>query len=184
MGSCCWIASPGLTWTRCGPARRTTTCVEPPFRAPSPGATSRTGSRIGSSNGGWADPSGRSRSARRSHANWWAVAPSTSVLGEGQVAESEVAELTYWIFPPYRRRGYATRAVELACAYAFEILGSERVELYIEPTNVPSLRVAARAGFVQGDLPGEPIRCRDARAGMARFTRARTVREPVGTTRS
>ena len=89
------------------------------------------------------------------------------------------AELTYWVFPPHRRRGYATRAVELASAYAFEDLGVERVELYIEPTNVASLRVAARAGFVPGHLPGEALRCRDGRAGMVRFTRFRTDRVPV-----
>jgi RimJ/RimL family protein N-acetyltransferase len=61
--------------------------------------------------------------------------------------DGEIAELSYWVFPPYRRRGYATRSVELACRYAFADLGVARIDLYIEPTNIASLRVATKAGF-------------------------------------
>ncbi len=79
------------------------------------------------------------------------------------------AELAYWIYPPYRRRGYATRAVRLVCRYAFETLGVARLELHIEPANQVSLRVASRAGFVrcrQRDrrpLPGTVLLAADRR---------------------
>lgn len=64
----------------------------------------------------------------------------------------ESAELSYCVFPPYRCRGYATRAVELACRYAFVRLGVVRMDLHIEPTNHASLRVATKAGFLREDL--------------------------------
>ena len=40
-----------------------------------------------------------------------------------------------------------TRAVRLVCAYAFERLGLERLELFTLPGNAASERVAERAGF-------------------------------------
>lgn len=61
----------------------------------------------------------------------------------------KTAELSYWVFPPYRCRGYATRSVELVCRYAFDCLGIGRIDLYIEPTNDASLHVAAKAGFLR-----------------------------------
>lgn len=64
-------------------------------------------------------------------------------------ADRESAELSYWVFPRYRGRGYATRAARLACTYAFHDLGLTRVVLHIEPTNEASLGVAAAAGFVR-----------------------------------
>jgi hypothetical protein len=68
--------------------------------------------------------------------------------------DGEIAELSYWVFPPYRRRGYATRSVGLMCRYAFDRLGIARVELCIEPTIDASLRVATKAGFVQEGVLG------------------------------
>ncbi|MBD0329372.1 MAG: GNAT family N-acetyltransferase [Thermoleophilia bacterium] len=59
------------------------------------------------------------------------------------------AELSYWTFPAYRRRGFASRALALACRYADKELGVERAELLIEPDNAASLAVARRAGFVR-----------------------------------
>ncbi len=88
--------------------------------------------------------------------------------------DGETAELSYWIFPPYRRRGYATRSVELVCRYAFDNLGIVRVELYIEPTNDASLRVAAKAGFLREGLLRQHDRCHGGRWDMVLFTRLRT----------
>jgi len=88
--------------------------------------------------------------------------------------DGEIAELSYWVFPPYRRRGYATRSVELVCRYAFESLGIVRVELYIEPTNDASLRVAAKAAFVQEGLLRQHDRCHGGRRDMVLFSRLRT----------
>ena len=94
--------------------------------------------------------------------------------------DGEIAELSYWVFPPYRRRGYATRSVELVCRYAFDHLGIVRVELYIEPTNDASLRVAAKAGFLQEGLLRQHDRCHGGRWDMVLFSRLRTDGLPSG----
>ena len=87
--------------------------------------------------------------------------------------DGEVAELSYWVFPPYRRRGYATHSVELVCQYAFDCLGIVRAELYIEPTNGASLRVAAKAGFLQEGLRRQHDRCHGGRSDMVLLARLR-----------
>lgn len=94
--------------------------------------------------------------------------------------DGEIAELSYWVFPPYRRRGYATRSVELVCRYAFDRLGTVRVELYIEPTNDASLRVATKAGFLQEGLLRQHGRCHGGRWDMVLLSRLRTDGLPSG----
>jgi RimJ/RimL family protein N-acetyltransferase len=66
---------------------------------------------------------------------------------EVRLRELGLAHMSYWTFPAHRRRGLATWAVRLACAYAFTELAVERMELRIEADNVASRRVARRAGF-------------------------------------
>jgi RimJ/RimL family protein N-acetyltransferase len=58
----------------------------------------------------------------------------------------------YFIAPWARGRGYATRALRLACAFAFDQLGLHRVEVTIEPENEASRRVALAAGFTEEGL--------------------------------
>lgn len=88
--------------------------------------------------------------------------------------DGEIAELSYWVFPPYRRRGYATRSVKLVCRYAFDNLGIVRMDLYIEPTNDASLRVATKAGFLQEGLLRQYDRCHAGRWDLVLFSRLRT----------
>src|SRR4051812_45065533 len=57
------------------------------------------------------------------------------------------ASMSYWTFPQYRRRGLATRSVQLAAEYAFARLEVAEIELHIEPDNTGSLGVARGAGF-------------------------------------
>jgi RimJ/RimL family protein N-acetyltransferase len=57
------------------------------------------------------------------------------------------AELSYWTFPPFRRRGLATRAVRLVVAWATAALGVAEFELHVAPDNTASRRVAEAAGF-------------------------------------
>lgn len=57
------------------------------------------------------------------------------------------ANLSYWIFPAFRRRGFASRAVNLLAAAAERIPGLSRLELRIAPDNQASLRLARKAGF-------------------------------------
>jgi len=53
----------------------------------------------------------------------------------------------YWVAAPARGRRVASRGLRLICGYAFAELGVQRIELWIEPGNAPSLRVAEAVGF-------------------------------------
>ncbi len=61
-------------------------------------------------------------------------------------------EVGYWLAPEARGAGHATRAVSLACRWAFASLGLERIDLLAAAGNVPSQRVAERAGFTREAL--------------------------------
>ena len=66
--------------------------------------------------------------------------------------ESGRCSAGYWVAATERRRGVARRGLLLLCRYAFAELGVQRVELWIEPENDPSLRVAEAAGFAREGL--------------------------------
>jgi RimJ/RimL family protein N-acetyltransferase len=66
---------------------------------------------------------------------------------EVHVRASGLATVSYWTFPLFRRRGYASRATRLLCDWAFAELGLDRIELHAEEDNVGSRGVARRAGF-------------------------------------
>lgn len=57
------------------------------------------------------------------------------------------ANLSYWTYPAHRGQGVASRAVALACRWAFEELGLKRLAIVADPDNGPSRRVAVRSGF-------------------------------------
>lgn len=58
-------------------------------------------------------------------------------------------EVGYWLAPEARGQGHATRALRLICAWGFEALLLERIELLAASANLASQRVAARAGFTR-----------------------------------
>lgn len=62
------------------------------------------------------------------------------------------ADLGYWTAPAERRRGVATQAAPLLAHWAFEVLGLDRLQLLVEPVNMPSLRVAEAIGAQQEGL--------------------------------
>lgn len=64
-------------------------------------------------------------------------------LGDGSV------NLSYVIFPAFRRRGYATVASQLALAYAGSEFGTRRFVVKILEGNLASLAVARRLGAVE-----------------------------------
>jgi [ribosomal protein S5]-alanine N-acetyltransferase len=78
-------------------------------------------------------------------------ADSRDLLGGCQLRlrEKRIGELSYWTHPTHRRRGVASRAVRLLCAFAFAFaeLDVERLEAYIEPDNLASRRVVESLGF-------------------------------------
>lgn len=68
--------------------------------------------------------------------------------GPGYLAELAPGgiEIGYTVFPAFRRRGYATEAVEALIGWAAG-QGLRRFVLSISPENAPSLAIAARLGF-------------------------------------
>jgi RimJ/RimL family protein N-acetyltransferase len=63
------------------------------------------------------------------------------------VPASRQANLSYGLYPQFRGRGLATRAVRLVCRYLSERGDVDRVLIDVDPENVVSSRVAQRAGF-------------------------------------
>ena len=61
--------------------------------------------------------------------------------GDGRV------EIGYWVVREARGRGVATRALRLLARWAVEELAAARMQLYTDPENTASQRVAERAGF-------------------------------------
>jgi RimJ/RimL family protein N-acetyltransferase len=57
----------------------------------------------------------------------------------------------YFLLVPYRRKGYATRALELLVAYLSDETDHRIATLLIDTRNERSLAVARRAGFSQVD---------------------------------
>ncbi len=60
--------------------------------------------------------------------------------------EQDVAEIGYWARKEARGRGVTTRSLRLVAGLAFE-QGAARVQLRADVENVPSRRVAEKAGF-------------------------------------
>ncbi len=62
-------------------------------------------------------------------------------------------EIGYWCRTGMTGRGYVTEAVRGIAAFAFDVLGAQRVEIRCDPLNRPSARVAGLAGFsLEGEL--------------------------------
>jgi RimJ/RimL family protein N-acetyltransferase len=77
---------------------------------------------------------------------------------EIRLEEGARAQMAWWTFPPYRRRGLASRAIRLACEFAFAELGVQRMEAHIAPDNVGSRRAAEKAGLVlEGPVPVQEL---------------------------
>lgn len=62
--------------------------------------------------------------------------------------DSGCANIGYWVLAEHRGHSYATRGLRLAGRWALQSLGWARLQLWIEPDNEPSLRVAQAAGFI------------------------------------
>lgn len=63
--------------------------------------------------------------------------------------DARQGEIGYVVGPAARGRGVATRTVRLLTDWGFGELGLERIELWIDVTNVGSERVAERAGYAR-----------------------------------
>jgi RimJ/RimL family protein N-acetyltransferase len=58
-----------------------------------------------------------------------------------------IGEVGYWLRLEARGRGLTTRALQLVSAWVLETLECERLQLRADELNVPSQRVAEKAGF-------------------------------------
>ena len=56
-------------------------------------------------------------------------------------------EIGYWCRTRFTGHGYTTEAVKAITAFALDALGARRVEIRCDTLNLPSARVAERAGF-------------------------------------
>ncbi|HEX2739276.1 MAG TPA: GNAT family N-acetyltransferase, partial [Rubrobacter sp.] len=67
-------------------------------------------------------------------------------------------EIGYWCRTLFTGRGYTTEAVRGITAFAFDALGARRVEIRCDSRNLPSARVAERAGFkLEGELRNNEV---------------------------
>lgn len=74
----------------------------------------------------------------------------------GSIALSQIfrggfqsAYLGYQIGEEFSGQGYMTEAIQLALRYAFTNLKLHRLEANIQPSNIPSIALVKRAGFVR-----------------------------------
>jgi RimJ/RimL family protein N-acetyltransferase len=61
--------------------------------------------------------------------------------------EPGVMKIGYTMDPAFQGQGYATEAVRALVAYAFDTLGADVVRAYASAENLPSIRVAEKAGL-------------------------------------
>ncbi len=61
--------------------------------------------------------------------------------------QPRVGGLGYWVVPGARGRGAATAGVRLVTPWSFDALGLQRLEAWVDPTNLASQRVLQSAGF-------------------------------------
>lgn len=81
------------------------------------------------------------------------------LLGPGQV------NVSYGIFPQWRRQGLAVRAINLMDKYLRAATEARQIVLRISPANTASLKLAEKAGFTFQGLFDEP------EGRMARYVR-------------
>ena len=86
---------------------------------------------------------------------------------ELRVRDDRRANLSYVVFPPYRRLGVATAAVTVAARWGLEQLDIDAIVAIINEDNVASRGVVTAAGFV---LDGRAERWEQTESGvMLRF---------------
>ncbi len=59
------------------------------------------------------------------------------------------AEIGYWLSRDFNGRGIMTKSVNIMEQFAFDKLNANRVEIRVDVENIPSQRVAIRAGYTR-----------------------------------
>jgi len=98
-----------------------------------------------------ADPHGMVAEERD---RWWSIIERStgSLAGLAALLEKDVVgtremELSYFLFPEFWGRGYATEALRCVVPFAAESLDVPSIIAVIDPHNAPSQRVAERLGM-------------------------------------
>jgi [ribosomal protein S5]-alanine N-acetyltransferase len=84
--------------------------------------------------------------------------------------ESGRCSAGYWIAARARGQGLARRALALLCGFAFAELGVARIEVWVEPVNAASLRVAEAVGFRREGLLRSFMRVGGERRDMLMYS--------------
>ena len=83
----------------------------------------------------------------------WAVVRDGTVAGQIALRRINLAEglaaVSYWVLPANRGARIAPRALATLTAWSFNVLGLHRLEVTHSTANIPSCRVAQRAGFAE-----------------------------------
>jgi RimJ/RimL family protein N-acetyltransferase len=86
------------------------------------------------------------------------------------VGDPGLAEVGYWLRREARGHGAATTAVRLVARWAFGELGIGRLSLQTAPENLPSQRVAERAGFTREGVLRAWLPAADGRRDSVMFS--------------
>lgn len=107
------------------------------------------------------------------------IAEAGSGAGLGQVElwptpeAPDRATAGYAVAPRARGRGIAAQALTAVTEFGWTIPGLRRIELYIEPANLASIRTAETAGCVREGLVRSHRQLSDREADMLRYVAAR-----------
>ena len=86
-----------------------------------------------------------------SAASWAVVDEADEPLGQVGLRNISLAEgsasLSYWVTPSARGRATAARAVDILTAWAFGVIGFNRLDIHHSTANTASCRVAERTGY-------------------------------------
>jgi RimJ/RimL family protein N-acetyltransferase len=95
---------------------------------------------------------------------------SDALVGAIDLRLGEIGSVGYWVAAGARGRGVATRALRLLSRWALTDGGVERLELTTHPDNMPSQRVAEKAGFVREGVLRSHARFREGRRDSVLFS--------------
>ena len=82
----------------------------------------------------------------------------------------DAASIGYWIRPTARNMGYASDALATLIVWARTLPHTRRLEIYVEPWNEGSWRVAEQSGFQREDLLRKWHPVGGVRRDMYRYT--------------
>jgi RimJ/RimL family protein N-acetyltransferase len=89
--------------------------------------------------------------------------------------DEEKAEIGYWLTAAMRGKGIATNAIKLLTEFGFESVGFHRIEALVVESNISSLKVLTKAGYLQEGVLRDKSCCGDgSRENMIMFAAIRT----------